>query len=157
MPVRRLVDNLPRIARDAETAARCLNLLETDCECTPGAVIHDSRSFIREATPGAGIIGTLAASGLLVLLGAARDGAAGAPQSVARSRYGGSARAAAARKLADASSLRRAPVPWDDGTYRATVVVRRGTSQGSGTIIASVEGETLVLTAAHVVKAEGPI
>ena len=42
-------------------------------------------------------------------------------------------------------------------TYRPTVVVRRGTSQGSGTIIASVDGETLVLTAAHVVKAEGPI
>ena len=67
------------------------------------------------------------------------------------------ARAAAARKPADASGLRRAPVPWDDGTYRPTVVVRRGTSQGSGTIIASVDGETLVLTAAHVVKAEGPI
>ena len=48
-------------------------------------------------------------------------------------------------------------MPWDDGTYRATVVVRRGTTQGSGTIIASVEGETLVLTAAHVVKGDGPI
>ena len=45
----------------------------------------------------------------------------------------------------------------DDATFRPTVVVRRGTSQGSGTIVASVDGETLVLTASHVVKAEGPI
>ena len=37
------------------------------------------------------------------------------------------------------------------------MVVRRGTSQGSGTIIASIDGETLVLTAAHVVKADGPV
>jgi S1-C subfamily serine protease len=48
-------------------------------------------------------------------------------------------------------------VPSDDWTFRPTVVVRRGTSQGSGTIIASVEGETLVLTAAHVVQEQGPI
>jgi S1-C subfamily serine protease len=44
-----------------------------------------------------------------------------------------------------------------DWTYRPTVVVRRGTSQGSGTIIASINHETLVLTAAHVVRNEGPI
>ena len=55
------------------------------------------------------------------------------------------------------TGLRRAAVPSDDWTYRPTVVVRRGTSQGSGTIIASVDGETLVLTAAHVVKDEGPV
>jgi S1-C subfamily serine protease len=36
-------------------------------------------------------------------------------------------------------------------------LIRRGTSQGSGTIIASVDRETLVLTAAHVVRARGPI
>jgi len=48
-------------------------------------------------------------------------------------------------------------VPADDRTYRPTVLVRRGTSQGSGTIIASVEGETLVLTAAHVVQNRRPI
>ena len=47
--------------------------------------------------------------------------------------------------------------PSDDWTFRPTVVVRRGTSQGSGTIIASVDGETLVLTAAHVVRESGPI
>jgi S1-C subfamily serine protease len=45
----------------------------------------------------------------------------------------------------------------DDWTFRPTVMVRRGTSQGSGTIIASVEGEALVLTAAHVVQERGPI
>ncbi len=51
---------------------------------------------------------------------------------------------------------RRPAVPSDDWTYRPTVLVRRGTSQGSGTIIASVDGETLVLTAAHVVNDRGP-
>jgi len=52
---------------------------------------------------------------------------------------------------------RRPAVPADDWTYRPTVLIRRGTSQGSGTIIASVAGETLVLTAAHVVQNRGPI
>ena len=37
------------------------------------------------------------------------------------------------------------------------MIVRRGPSQGSGTIIASVEGETLVLTASHVIRESGPI
>ncbi len=45
----------------------------------------------------------------------------------------------------------------DDLTFRPTVLVRRGTSQGSGTIIASLDGETLVLTAAHVLRGHGPI
>jgi S1-C subfamily serine protease len=45
----------------------------------------------------------------------------------------------------------RVPTPADDHTFRPTVVVRSGQAQGSGTIIASVDGETLVLTAAHVV------
>jgi S1-C subfamily serine protease len=49
------------------------------------------------------------------------------------------------------------PVPADNGTFRPTVVVRRGTAQGSGTVIASVEGETLVLTAAHVVRGTGEL
>ena len=52
---------------------------------------------------------------------------------------------------------RTGPKPSDDSTYRPTVMVRRGTSQGSGTIIASVDRETLVLTAAHVVRGQGPI
>lgn len=44
----------------------------------------------------------------------------------------------------------------DDLVFRPTVVVRQANGQGSGTIIASVPGETLVLTAAHVVgDAEG--
>jgi S1-C subfamily serine protease len=48
-------------------------------------------------------------------------------------------------------------LPSDDWTYRPTVLVRRGKNQGSGTIIASIERETLVLTAAHVVQGKGPI
>jgi S1-C subfamily serine protease len=51
----------------------------------------------------------------------------------------------------------RALIPADDWTFRPTVVVRRGGSQGSGTIIASVDDQTLVLTAAHVIRDTGPI
>jgi S1-C subfamily serine protease len=104
-----------------------------------------------------GFARTFAVRRLLVLFLAAGASAAGAPQSVSRSPAGFPARATAPRGPADVSGGRRTPVPWDDRTYRPTVVVRRGTSQGSGTIIASVDGETLVLTASHVVKAEGPI
>jgi S1-C subfamily serine protease len=65
----------------------------------------------------------------------------------------------AARTGRPAARTGRAKVvlPSDDWTFRPTVVVRRGTSQGSGTIIASIDGETLVLTAAHVVQERGPI
>jgi S1-C subfamily serine protease len=45
----------------------------------------------------------------------------------------------------------------DDWTFRPTVLIRRGNSQGSGTIIASLDNETLILTAAHVVRGKGPI
>jgi S1-C subfamily serine protease len=48
-----------------------------------------------------------------------------------------------------APSARKA-TPADDQTFRPTVVVRCGRAQGSGTIIASVDGATLILTAAHV-------
>lgn len=48
-----------------------------------------------------------------------------------------------------------APRPEDDATYRPTVLVRNGGSLGTGTLIASVAGETLVLTAAHVVADAG--
>jgi S1-C subfamily serine protease len=58
---------------------------------------------------------------------------------------------------ATATVKRRPVVPSDDWTYRPTVLVRRGTSQGTGTIIASNDGETLILTAAHVVRDRGPI
>jgi S1-C subfamily serine protease len=49
------------------------------------------------------------------------------------------------------------PRPEDDATYRPTVMIRRGKSLGTGTIIASTEGETLVLTASHVVADPGAV
>jgi S1-C subfamily serine protease len=49
------------------------------------------------------------------------------------------------------------PAPEDDGTFRPTVVVRKGNGQGSGTVIASAADETLVLTACHVVDNPGPL
>jgi S1-C subfamily serine protease len=69
----------------------------------------------------------------------------------------------AARRVAPSGSpaaqpqVARTVVPSDDWTFRPTVLVRRGSAQGSGTIIASVDGQTLVLTAAHVVEDTGPI
>ncbi len=65
--------------------------------------------------------------------------------------------AAIARGSSTTSAGKNRVLPGDDRTFRPTVVIRRGTSQGSGTIIASIEGQTLVLTAAHVLKATGPI
>ncbi|WP_165073409.1 S1 family peptidase [Paludisphaera rhizosphaerae] len=57
-----------------------------------------------------------------------------------------------------AEPTQRDPVrPGDDDTFRPTVIVRRGHSQGTGTIIASEAGQSLVLTAAHVLRDEGPI
>jgi len=50
-----------------------------------------------------------------------------------------------------------AVVESDNWTFRPTVLVRRGSSQGTGTIIASLDGETLVLTAGHVIRGRGPI
>ncbi len=49
------------------------------------------------------------------------------------------------------------PEPGDEQTFRPTVLIRKGRAQGSGTIIASVDNETLVLTAAHVVQGSGPL
>ena len=49
------------------------------------------------------------------------------------------------------------PVPGDDATYRTTLVVRKGAALGTGIIIASVEGESLILTAAHVIEDPGPL
>ena len=48
-------------------------------------------------------------------------------------------------------------VESDNWTFRPTVLVRRGSSQGTGTIIASLDRETLVLTAGHVIRGRGPI
>ncbi|ADV63749.1 hypothetical protein Isop_3185 [Isosphaera pallida ATCC 43644] len=47
------------------------------------------------------------------------------------------------------------PARERDRLARATVLVRRGTKVGSGTVIASVPGETLILTAWHVLDAVG--
>jgi S1-C subfamily serine protease len=66
-------------------------------------------------------------------------------------------RVPASRRTAARVALAKVVLPSDDWTFRPTVVVRRGPSQGSGTIIASVEGETLVLTASHVIRESGPI
>jgi S1-C subfamily serine protease len=66
-------------------------------------------------------------------------------------------RAVASRRPAARIRAAGSLIASDDWTFRPTVVVRRGTSRGSGTIIASVDGETLVLTAAHVVREAGPI
>ena len=103
------------------------------------------------------LAGTLGASGWLNLLVLATLLAAGEPATVPEEPNGDPAHVTRTQRPAHLSTLRRAPVPWDDRTYRPTVVVRRGTSQGSGTIIASVDGDTLVLTAAHVVKTQGPV
>ncbi len=50
-----------------------------------------------------------------------------------------------------------APKPGDDATFRPTVMIHRGATLGTGTIVASVEGETLVLTASHVLDEPGPV
>ena len=44
-------------------------------------------------------------------------------------------------------------------TFRPTVIIRKGNSQGSGTVIVSKPGESLILTASHVARAKekGPI
>jgi S1-C subfamily serine protease len=95
---------------------------------------------------------------LLVFLAVAFEGAAGAQERRGNVQVDRRARpATAARKAVGPHGARRAVVPSDNLTYRPTVIVRRGTSQGSGTIIASVEGVTLVLTASHVLKADGPV
>jgi S1-C subfamily serine protease len=98
----------------------------------------------------------VAGCGLLLFFSysAAADGPALSLSSQVDGREG---RTTASRGSGEATAPRRQTVPADDWTYRPTVLVRRGTLQGSGTIIASVEGETLVLTAAHVLNAEGPV
>lgn len=50
------------------------------------------------------------------------------------------------------------PAAADDAMFRPTVVIRNGTAQGSGTVVASIDDETLILTAAHVVlSGNGPL
>src|SRR5579864_1836174 len=48
-------------------------------------------------------------------------------------------------------------VEADDETFRPTVMIVKGKGQGSGSVIASVDRETLVLTAAHVVREPGDL
>jgi S1-C subfamily serine protease len=59
--------------------------------------------------------------------------------------------------LANRLAAADAPRPGDDATYRPTVKIRKGKSVGTGTIIASAEDETLILTASHVLEESGPI
>ena len=49
------------------------------------------------------------------------------------------------------------PRPGDDVTFRPTVMVHKGKAVGTGTVISSLEGETLVLTACHVIDEPGPL
>ncbi len=67
--------------------------------------------------------------------------------------------AAVALALASGAILagQDAPKPGDDATFRPTVMIHRGSNLGTGTLIASVEGETLVLTASHVLDEQGPV
>jgi S1-C subfamily serine protease len=51
----------------------------------------------------------------------------------------------------------RQPLASDNLTFRPTVLIRKGNSQGSGSVIASVNGETLVLTVVHVVQEPGDL
>ena len=79
------------------------------------------------------------------------------PKPPGRRTTGAALALALALATAAESSGADAPKAADDLTFRPTVVVLRGSSQGSGTVIASVAGEALVLTAAHVVRGEGPV
>lgn len=51
----------------------------------------------------------------------------------------------------------RATLGAVNAIYRPTVVLRKGNGRGSGTVLASVPGETLILTAAHVLGPEGAL
>ncbi|MDX2039511.1 MAG: serine protease [Isosphaeraceae bacterium] len=56
------------------------------------------------------------------------------------------------------SAADRAAVrPADNLTFRPTVLLRQGSTQGSGTVIASADNDTLILTAAHVVDSDQPV
>ncbi len=67
------------------------------------------------------------------------------------------ARMAGAGLAASRATASDSPRPEDDATYRPTVMIRRGTSLGTGTVIASAGGGALVLTASHVVAGFGSI
>ncbi len=126
-----------------------------------------STNRLREGSVRAGVAGraaawapALLAAGLWLSFGPSILAASGpTPAGVdpAEAPWAETRRVPASRRAAARVDLAKVVLPSDDWTFRPTVVVRRGTSQGSGTIIASVDGETLVLTAAHVVGESGPI
>jgi S1-C subfamily serine protease len=89
--------------------------------------------------------------------GSASRPSTGATAHSPRAGHAASPRSRPGARVARSQSQGQSVFPSDDRTFRPTVVVRRGSSQGSGTIIASIDGETLVLTAAHVVRDRGPI
>ncbi|HEY2158128.1 MAG TPA: serine protease, partial [Isosphaeraceae bacterium] len=64
---------------------------------------------------------------------------------------------AAPTRADDPPAATRTPPPGHDLTFRPTVIVRRGKHQGSGTVIASIPGESLVLTASHVLEGDGAL
>jgi len=104
---------------------------------------------------------------LLILLGAGWNGPGDEPESAGRAqttseKQGRSATSETTSLGASALAggkrrLQNQVLESDNWTFRTTVLIRRGTSQGSGTIIASLDGETLILTAAHVIRGQGPI
>ncbi|AMV36557.1 serine protease [Planctomyces sp. SH-PL62] len=97
-----------------------------------------------------GVIATLLAAGLLGSPGRA-DAQSSRRPDLDESTTGSPHAARPSRPAGDAVE------PGDDRTFRPTVVIRMAGSQGSGTLIASTADVTLVLTAAHVVRGEGPI
>jgi S1-C subfamily serine protease len=108
------------------------------------------RSWIRLAVRACALMALVVSDGAGAARAQPRDQPAGPGGRTAN-------QAPVARSSSNAETRANRVLPGDNLTFRPTVVVRRGTSQGSGTIIASIEGEALVLTAAHVVKAAGPI
>ncbi|MEW4569605.1 serine protease [Tautonia sp. JC769] len=89
-----------------------------------------------------GLLRMLVASMLIGLLGVAAPRAA-------------EAQAGSRRMAAGTITPADLPGPLDDVIFRPTVMVRKGNSRGSGTIIASTRGRSLILTAAHVIDGPG--
>ncbi|RUL85834.1 S1 family peptidase [Tautonia sociabilis] len=70
---------------------------------------------------------------------------------------GASGQEASRRFSARSATPSDLPRPIDDLTIRPTVMVRKGTARGSGTIIGSTKGRSLILTAAHVIDGPGEL
>lgn len=103
------------------------------------------------------ILAAIVLAGSIGPLGSARA-QSGKAAGAERPRVGASRGSTSSLATRPAATPRRGAVePGDDATFRPTVLIRRATSQGTGTIIASTSDQTLILTAAHVVRDEGPI